>query len=137
MARAREYEAAYDDEVSGIESAKSPSHFAGSTQIASVAAGATVTISLQPNMEINISKIILSDLHAASMELVDANVGPINLNAGDGPIPGDAFKSTSTLRILAAVPVLPNQPLRTRWRNNSATAVTNFGFTIAGKVKRS
>lgn len=137
MTRTRDYEQAYNDEVAGIDSAKEPTHFAGSVTIPSIGAGETATISLQPNMEMNISKLIVSDAHAPNIELIDATVGPINLNAGDGPVPGDAFRANSNLRILAAVPVLPNQPLRTRWRNKSATAVTNFGFTIAGKVKRS
>lgn len=136
MARTSDYERAYDTEVGGIESTREPVHFAGSTSV-DIEAGATAVISLQPNMEIQVVRIVVSDAHAPSVELIDANVGPINLNAGDGPVPGDLFRSVSQVRINAAVPTLPNQPLRVRWRNKSATKITGFSFTIVGRVARS
>lgn len=136
MPRNQDYERAYDTEVGALESTREPAHFAGSTSV-DIPAGGTAVISLQPNMEIQVNRIVVSDKHAPDVELVDCNIGPINLNAGDGPVPGDLFRSVSQVRINAAVPTLPNQPLRARWRNKSATQITGFSFTIVGRVARS
>lgn len=135
MPRTRDYESAYDDSVSGIESAREPVHFAGSGK-QDLAAGETKSFTLQPNMEMNPTTLKLDDAQADSLELVDAYIGPIALNAGDGPIPGSVFKSNGNFRFLSAVPILPNTPLRVRLRNKSGTPLTNVGFMVAGKVKR-
>lgn len=129
------YEDAYDDAVSGIDSAREPVHFAG-VNPQDIAAGATASYVLSPNMEMNPTVLRLKDAQADSLELVDATIGAINLNAGDGPIPGSVFKSDSTFRFLAAVPILPSQPLRVRLKNTSAVGLTGVGFMVGGKVKR-
>lgn len=129
------YEQAYDDAVSGIESAREPVHFAGSVP-QDIAAGATATYVLQPNMEMNPTILRLKDAQADALELVDATIGPINLNAGDGPIPGSVFKTNGTFRFLSAVPIQPNQPLRVRLKNTSGAALTAVNFMVGGKVKR-
>lgn len=130
------YEQAYDDSIQGIESAKDPVHIAGvATQ--SITAGNTATFVLTPNMEMQPTKLVIADDIAAKVDVVEITIGPVNLNAGDGPIPGDAFKASSTQRFLTAVPIRSNQPLRVRIRNKTAATVDNVGFSISGKVKAS
>lgn len=130
------YEQAYEESISGIESAKEPVHIAGvATQ--SITAGNTATFTLTPNMEMQPTKLVIPDAIAAGVEVVEITVGPINLNAGDGPIPGDAFRANSTLRFLTAAPIRSNQPLKVRIRNKTATTIDNVGFCISGRVKAS
>lgn len=129
------YERAYDDAVSGIEASDTPVHFAGSPS-QDIAAGATGSFVLTPNMEMNPTTLKLQDLQADSLELVEASVGPVNLNAGDGPIPGSCFKSNGNFRFLSAVPIKPSQPLRVRLRNKGTAPLTAVNFAIGGRVAR-
>lgn len=128
------YETAYEDQVSGIEAAKDPVHVAGvATQ--SITAGQTATFVLTPTMEMQPFKLVIDDVIAASVDVVEITAGPINLNVGDGPIPGATFKPSSTVRFLTAVPIRTNQPLRVRIKNKSAATVDNVGFALVGRVK--
>lgn len=131
MPSVRDYE-----ETAGIQSAKDPVHFCGVEPI-TLAANGEVTFSIQPNMDMEPNQLIISDAFAPSVAVTGMSIGPISIAAGDGPMPGDSFKSQSTMRFRPAVPITQGQPLRVRVRNLTATAINNFYLGIVGKVKRS
>lgn len=145
MARTRDYEGAYEEVGAeaapapqgraGIQSPKAPVHFAG-VQPQDIEAGATVTFALSLNMDMNPRQIVIPDDLASKVALIDATIGPINLNAGDGPFPGDAFRHDGTLRFSPAVPATTNQPLKIRVKNTTATKITGFYLGVVGEVKR-
>lgn len=139
MSRTRDLEQGYDEEVGnaggGIRSPKDPIHFAGVTP-QDIAAGATVTFALALNMDMNPRQIVIPDAWADLVCVTEAAIGPINLNAGDGPVPGSMFKSESTVRFSPAVASTTNQPLKIKVKNLSTAPIVGFFLGVVGSVKR-
>lgn len=120
----------------GIRAPKDPVHFAG-VETVTVPALSEVTLVIQPNMDMVPAQIVIPDAFSASVAVTAATIGPISIAAGDGPMPGDAFRAESTMRFRPAVPITQGQPLRIRVRNMTTTAITGFYLGIVGSVKRS
>lgn len=135
MARISDYEAT-EGEARGIQAARDPVHFAG-VEPQTIPANSEITFSIQPNMDMEPSQIIVPDAFAPNVAVTAASIGPISIAAGDGPMPGDAFRAESTMRFRPAVPITQGQPLRVRVRNLTGTPIAGFFLGIVGKVKRS
>lgn len=126
---------AEEQQQRGIQSAREPRHWAGSEPV-SIPGNGEVTITIAPNMDMNPDSLVIPKLYAQNVAVVAANIGPISIAAGDGPFPGDAFTSDSTLRFMPAVPVTSSQPFKVRVRNLTSGTLTGFFLGIVGKVKR-
>jgi hypothetical protein len=136
MPSVRDYETVEGEAAAGgIRSAREPRHWIGHDPVA-LPASSEVTLTFEPNMDMNPEQFIIPDVFAPSVSVVSASIGPISVAAGEGPFPGDAFKSSSTLRFLPAVPITRNAPLRIRIRNMTTTSITGFYGGVSGKVKR-
>jgi hypothetical protein len=134
----RDYTNVYD-EVSGNEAIKStenPVHFAGCTP-ASIPAHGEVTYTFNLNMDMNLRKLIIPDAFAPNVAVAGATIGPIQISAGEGPTPGDAFRASSEVVLAPAVPITNGQPLKVRVINLTDAAIPNFFMGITGIVKRS
>lgn len=137
MANVSDYEAVEGEATGrGIRSARDPRHWAGA-EPQNILANAEATFVFNLNMDMNPEQLVIPDVFAPSVAVVSATIGPINIQAGDGPFPGDAFKAESTVRFLPAVPITNGQPLRVRVRNTTTGTLTGFYCGIIGKVKRS
>lgn len=120
----------------GIQSARDPQHWMGLEPV-NIPAGSEISLVFQPNMDMNPNQLIIPDRFVNAVAVTGANIGPINVAAGDGPMPGEAFRADSTVRFLPAVPITQGQPLRIRVRNMTTDAITGFYCGLVGKVRRS
>jgi hypothetical protein len=134
MARVQDYEETAGANP-GIRSAKEPKHWCGH-DILTIPASSEMTLTFAPNMDMNPEQFVIPDAFAPLVAVVAANIGPISVAAGDGPFPGDAFKSESSVRFLTAVPITQSQPLKVRIRNMTTVAIPGFFAGVIGKVKR-
>lgn len=138
MPGARDYEAVEGETAAagGIRAAKEPRHFAG-CEPQNIPASSEVTFVFALNMDMNPEQLIIPDAIKGSVAVVGASIGPISINAGDGPFPGDGFGADSTARFLPATPVTQGQPLRVRVRNMTTTTILGAYLGVVGRVKRS
>lgn len=135
--RVEDYEETAGDAPAGtrIRAPRDPRHWCG-VDAQNILAGAEATFIISPNMDMVPSKIVIPDVFAPSVAVVGANIGPISIAAGDGPMPGDAFRASSEVTFLPAVPITQNQPLRIRLRNTTTGTLTGVYLGVIGSVKR-
>ena len=89
-----------------------------------VAAGATVTISVSPTRPIRPDQLVLDATVAAGFSIAGIRVGPHNLLSGDVPIPGGCFVATATgVRFKAPVTASSSKPYVITVTNNTAGAL--------------
>lgn len=137
MARISDYEATEGEaQGRGIQATRDPVHFAG-VEPQTIPANGEITFTLQPNMDMNPHQIVVPDAFAPSIAVTAANIGPVSIAAGDGPMPGDAFRAESTMRFRPALPITQGQPLKVRVRNLTASPIAGFYFGVIGSVRRS
>lgn len=130
-----DYADAYD-QVSGTGGGDSrPRHFAGSAR-ADIPAGAQLSFTVNLNMDMDIEQITLPDKVADACDVVAATIGSVSLNAGDAPMPGDAFRHDSRMRIRPAVKATPAVPVRITLINLSGAPVTGARVGVVGAVSR-
>ena len=139
MARS-DYERAYDymgaeETRAGVRAPEEPRHIGG-VIAADIAAGASHTFVTGLNMDMELDTIILPDAIAPDVDVMSMTIGAVQLNAGDGPIPGDSFRRDSLVRLRPAVPITSSQPLRVTIRNNTTATLLGVKFSVIGKVAR-
>lgn len=125
----------YDRTSRGIQSAKEPVQIVGMEPV-SVAGSAEVTVTYEPDYDLNVEGFRTTDALAPIFAITNMTIGPINVMAGRGPFPLDAFRGASTLKLALAVPVTQKQPLKVTYRNMTTNTVTAFYCGVVGKVKR-
>jgi hypothetical protein len=112
-----------------------PRHWAGSNR-ADIPAGQSVSFTINLNLDMDVEQLILPDDIADKVDVANATIGAVSLNAGDGPMPGSAFKQTSKARIKPAVRATPAVPVRITLQNVSGAPVTGARVGIVGAVQR-
>ena len=135
MASVEDYEITAGEGGGRIRAPKDPRHWCG-VEPQTIPGNSEITFVLAPNMDMIPHKIIIPDKFCPDVAITGANIGPISIAAGDGPMPGDAFRASSELTFLPAVPVTQNQPLRVRVRNLTSSPIAGVYLGISGPVKR-
>jgi hypothetical protein len=125
----------YARTASRIQSSKDPVQFMGSDPV-TLPANADLTLTFEPEYDLNVEHLRLSDVFAPSVAIVGMKVGPISMMAGGGLFPGDAFRGSSTLKLSLATPVTQKNTLKVTVRNLTSSPITNFYLGVAGRVKR-
>jgi hypothetical protein len=110
-------------------------HWAGSNR-QDIAAGQSVSFTINLNLDMDIEQIVLPDNIADAVDVAQATIGAVSLNAGDGPMPGSAFKGDSRTRIKPAVRATPAVPVRITLQNVSGAPVTGARVGVVGAVQR-
>ena len=131
MAGAADYDAA----ANRIQSFKEPMQFMGSDP-QTLGASADLTLTFEPEYDLNVEVLRLSDVFAPSVAIVGMKIGPISMMAGGGAFPGDAFKGSSTLKLALAEPVTQKNTLKVTVRNLTTSSIPGFYLGVAGRVKR-
>jgi len=134
MPRVADYDETGADAPGG-RGPRAPKHWCGS-EPQNIPNGSEVTFIFSPNMDMTPEQLVIPDIHAPSVAVVGASIGPISISAGDGPFPGDAFKASSEIRFLPAVGVTQNQPMRVRVKNMTSAPLTGVYLGIIGRVTR-
>jgi hypothetical protein len=124
------------DRTARIQSAKEPIQIMGSEPVASIPAGGEVTITYEPDYDMNVEGFRVSDALAPHFAIVAMKIGPVSVMAGGGPFPLDAFRGASPLRLALALPVTQKAPLKVTVRNMTTGAISGFYLGCFGKVKR-
>lgn len=112
-----------------------PRHWAGSNR-QDIPAGQSVTFAINLNLDMDLEQVVLPDNIADSVDVAQATIGAVSLNAGDGPMPGSAFKHDSRVRIKPAVRATPAVPIRITLTNITGAPITGARVGVVGAVQR-
>jgi hypothetical protein len=118
-----------------IQSNKDPVQFMGSDPV-TLAANSDQTFTFEPEYDLNVEHLRISDAFAPNVAIVGMKIGPISMMAGTGLFPGDAFKGSGTLKLALATPVTQKNTLKVTVRNLTSSPITGFYIGVAGRVKR-